>query len=40
MFECTNCTEFLIEDSVMEKVEDLLGRTDEAAELEVIAYAA
>ena len=40
VLECTNCTEFSIEDPVMEKVEHLLEQTDGAAELEVIAYAA
>lgn len=40
VLECTNCTEFSINDLVMEKVENLLEQTDEAAELEVIAYAA
>ena len=40
VLECTNCTEFSIEDPVMAKVENLLDQTDEAAELEVIAYAA
>ena len=38
--ECTNCPEFLLEDPVMERVEGLLSRTDEAAELEIVAYAA
>ena len=40
VLECTNCTEFSIEDPVMEKVEHLLEQTDGAAELEVMAYAA
>ena len=40
VLECINCTEFSIEDPVMEKVETLLEQTDEAAEPEVIAYAA
>jgi YgiT-type zinc finger domain-containing protein len=40
VLECTNCTEFAIEDTVMENVERLLGQTDKAAELEIIAYAA
>ncbi len=40
VLECTNCPEFSIEDPVMERVENLLRQTDEAAELEVIAYAA
>ena len=40
VLECPNCTEFSIEDAIMEKVEQLLEQTDGAAELEVIAYAA
>ena len=40
VLECANCLEFSIEDSVMERVENLLEQTDEAVELEVIAYAA
>ena len=39
VLECTNCPEFSIEDPVMEKIENLLEQTDEAAELEVIVYA-
>lgn len=40
VFECKNCIEFSIEDAVMAKVEELLKRVDEAAELEVVRYAA
>lgn len=40
LLECTNCTEFSIEDSVMEKVDLLLDQTGEAADLEVVSYAA
>ena len=40
VLECTGCTEFLLEDPVMERVEYLLSKTDSAAELEVVAYAA
>lgn len=40
VLECSNCTEYTLEDHVMEKVENLLDRTDEAAELEIVAYAA
>lgn len=40
LLECTNCTEFSIEDAVVEKVGLLLEQTDEAAELEVISYVA
>jgi YgiT-type zinc finger domain-containing protein len=40
VLECTNCTEFLIEDPVMAKVEDILNKADASADLEVVAYAA
>lgn len=38
--ECTNCTEFSIEDSVMQVIESMLEQTDETTELAVIPYAA
>jgi hypothetical protein len=34
------CTEYLLEDAVMSRVDELLGRVDSAAELEVVKYAA
>ncbi len=40
VLECDNCTEYLLEDLVMSRVEEILERVDEAAELEVIHYAA
>jgi YgiT-type zinc finger domain-containing protein len=38
--KCDNCTEYLLEDSVMGRVEEILEKVDSAAELEVIRYAA
>ena len=38
--ECKNCTEYLLEDAVMARVEEILGAVDGAAELEVIRFAA
>jgi len=39
-FQCERCSEYLLEDGVMNRVDELLGRVDSAAELEVIKYAA
>lgn len=38
--ECERCSEYLLEDAVMSRVDELLGRVDSAAELEVVKYAA
>jgi YgiT-type zinc finger domain-containing protein len=40
VLQCENCTEYMLEDSVMGRVEEILGKVDSAAELEVIRYAA
>ena len=40
VFECDNCIEFSLDDEVMERVEALLDRIDDATELEVIRYVA
>ena len=37
--QCQNCNEYLIEDSVMEKVDGILNRIDTTAELEILSYA-
>jgi YgiT-type zinc finger domain-containing protein len=39
-FQCEGCSEYLLEDAVMSRVDELLGRVDSAAELEVVKYAA
>ena len=38
--QCAQCPEYLLEDSVMERVDQILARIEEAAELEIIRYAA
>ncbi len=39
LLQCKNCNEYLIEDAVMEKVDEILARVDQTAELEVLSYA-
>ena len=39
IMQCNNCSEYLIEDSVMEKVDGILNNTDKTAELEILSYA-
>ncbi|HXV60470.1 MAG TPA: YgiT-type zinc finger protein [Vicinamibacteria bacterium] len=38
--QCPRCSEYLIEDSVFARVEELLSRADPSAELEIIRFAA
>ena len=38
--QCKRCSEYLIEDSVFAKVEELLAKVDTSVELEIIAFAA
>jgi YgiT-type zinc finger domain-containing protein len=38
--QCERCSEYVLEDAVMARVDELLVRVDSAAELEVIKYAA
>lgn len=40
VLQCENCAEFLIEDPIMERVDAILSKSDKAAELEIIKYAA
>lgn len=40
VFQCGNCTEYLIEDVVMSRIDEILATVAGAAELEVIRYAA
>ncbi len=40
VFQCENCTEYLLDDPVLARVEAILERVDSTAELEVIKYAA
>ena len=40
VLQCNNCGEYLLEDAVMERVDQILEKIDVAAELEIIRYAA
>jgi YgiT-type zinc finger domain-containing protein len=40
VLQCENCSEYLLEDSVMRRVEEILQHVDTAAELEIIHFAA
>lgn len=40
VFQCSNCSEYSIEDAVMERVDSILASVDHSAELEVIQFAA
>lgn len=40
VFQCENCAQYLIEDSVLGRVDEILATIDGAAELQVIRYAA
>ena len=38
--QCGNCSQYLIEDSVLRRVDEILAQVGSGAELEVIRYAA
>jgi len=40
VIQCNNCSEYLLDDPVMERVDAILNNVDLSAELEVISYAA
>ena len=40
VLQCESCAEFLIEDPIMERVDAILNKSDKAAELEIVKYAA
>lgn len=40
VLQCENCSQFLIEDATMERVDELLKGIDQSAELEILPYAA
>jgi len=40
VLECGRCPEYLIEDEVLSRVDEILARVDSSAELEIIRYAA
>jgi YgiT-type zinc finger domain-containing protein len=39
VLQCTNCDEYVIEDSVMEKIDEILDHIDKTAEVEILSYA-
>ena len=40
VLQCVACSEYLLEDSVMERVDEILDQVDRRAELEIIRFAA
>ena len=40
VLQCTNCPQYLLEDGVLARVDQILGRVDGGIELEIIRYAA
>jgi len=40
VLQCQSCAEYLIEDPVMARIEELLSKIDRAVELEIIQFAA
>ncbi len=40
VLQCENCAQYLLEDRVLSRVDEILASIDSAAELEIIRYAA
>lgn len=40
VMQCRNCPEYLIEDEVLRRLDEILTRVDKGAEVEIIRYAA
>jgi len=40
VLQCDSCSEYLLDDPVLKRVDEILEKVDAAAELEVIKYAA
>lgn len=40
VFQCSNCGEYLIEDAVTQRVDEILASVESEVEVEVIRYAA
>lgn len=40
VFQCENCMEYVIEDPIMERVDSLLEKVDQAAVLEIVRFTA
>ena len=39
VLQCQNCNDYIIEDSIMEEVDNILNKIDKTAELEILSYA-
>jgi hypothetical protein len=40
VLQCESCSEYLLEDNVLRRVDEILAKVDPAAELEIIRFAA
>jgi len=40
VLQCGNCSEYLIEDLVMQRVDDIISKTNRSAEVEILNFAA
>ena len=40
VFQCSSCSEYVLDDSVMARVEVILNSIDKSAEVEIVRYAA
>lgn len=40
VLQCGACSEYLLDDGVMARIDEILAQSDESAELEVLRYAA
>lgn len=40
VLQCENCTQYLLEDLVLSRVDEILASIDSAAEIEIVRYAA
>jgi YgiT-type zinc finger domain-containing protein len=40
VLQCGGCPQYLLEDSVLARVDEMLARVDSGAELEIVRYAA
>jgi YgiT-type zinc finger domain-containing protein len=40
VLQCPKCPEYLIEDGVLSRIDEILARVDREAEVEIIRYAA